>query len=233
MLAGTLITNAYYLSGLVARDEDNVQGSEGNDGLFWLNNLFDELSITTRHVPYIQHIQVALTPGQELYFVPNLARLDVASFNIGTVRYQMYRDNENHYWGAPRVDNIQALPFNYYSERYLDGTNVYLYFTPQSNTYVLNITGRFLLPNVLFTTDLDLTFDQFYQVYLMYELAGKLCGWNKISMAPSVQKDLDMYRNKLRDLNPLDVTITKIATLSKQDSISYAQANLGKGWTQA
>lgn len=230
MLVVELINRAYVLAGIVARDLDQVEGSEGRDGLFWINQLLDEMSMTGRYIPYESYTAVTAVIGQEIYNVPGLVILETMTFNIGDVRYEMRRDNRRHYFGAPRVDNILALPFHYYSERVVGGTNVYLYFKPQS-AYVLKIKGKSALGNVTNDTELDLVVDKFYQSYLMYLLAERLCDWFKLSFPPSTKQKLREFENQLRDLNPIDFTTTKISTLAKGASISYAQANIGKGWT--
>lgn len=231
MLAGELINRAWNLAGIVPRDLDEVSGSQGADGLFWLNQILSEIGMTGRYIPYYTHIQLNLVEGQELYFIPNLVISEVATFNIGSVRYQMDMDNRRHYFGAPRVDNIQALPFNWYWERVAGGTNIYTYFLPQSSTYVLKITGRFSLANVTPFTDLNLTYDLFYQSFLMYLLAQRLCDWYKISLSPDTKLQLQAFLTQLADMNPMDLVLKKTATYSHTDSITYAQANIGKGWT--
>lgn len=230
MLVVELINRAYVLAGIVARDLDQVEGSEGIDGLFWLNQLLDEMSITGRYIPYESYTTVTAVVGQETYFVPNLVIVETMTFNIGSVRYAMRGDNRRHYFGAPRVDNINALPFNWYWERVPGGTNLYIYFKPQS-AYPLKIKGRSALGNVLNDDELNTLVDKFYQSYLMYKLAQRLCEWFKLSFPPDSEKTLNRLEKQIADINPIDFTSKKIATLAKGASISYAQANIGKGWT--
>lgn len=232
MLAVELINRAYILSGIVPRDLEDVSGSEGADGLFWLNQLLTVKAIQGSLIPYLNYISMPTVVGQEIYFIPDLVRLDTITFNIGVVRYSMIRDNENHYFGSPRVDNILALPFHFYSERVNGGTNVYLYFLPQA-IYTLKIKGVYGLSQVTMDTDMSLTFDNFYQMYLMYELAYQLCDWFKLTMPQQTQMTLNALRGSTVDLNPMDLTMHKIASMSNEQTITYAQANIGKGWTRA
>lgn len=225
-----LINRAYVLAGIVARNLEQVSGSEGIDGLFWLNQLLAEKAVTTKYIPYYTHSTMPTVVGQEIYMVNGLAELEVLSFNLGNVRYSMERDSRKRYFGDPRVDGITSLPFHYYSERVNGGTKIYLYFVPNA-VYTLNITGRFALSSVLNDDDLDDVIDNFYQLFLMFELADYLAMWNKITLPPQTQMKLQEYRDIFEDLNPVDLTTNKISTLSSSDSLSWAQINIGRGWT--
>lgn len=231
MQAGQLINYAWYLSGIVARDLDDVQGSQGRDGLFWMNQIISEMSVTGRHIPFYQHVSINMVAGQEKYVFDKLVSLDVATFNIQSVRYAMTPMDRDRYWGQPRIDNVDALPFSYYFERENDSGAVYVYWKPQSSTYVLNITGLFGLDDVIESTQLDDFFDKFYQTFLMYKLAEQLCDWYKVTMPPATMQKLMELSSKLLDLNPLDLTANKIPMSSYGNGMTYAQANYGRGWT--
>lgn len=232
MNAAKLISFAWYLSGIVPRDLEEVSGSQGSDGLFWLNQILSEQSATGRYLIYYTHYEFDAVIGQEKYFIPGGVLLETATFNIGPVRYQMNLDNRRHYFGAPRVDNIQALPFNWYWETVVNGIDLYMYFLPQEN-FPIKLTGRFALTQVtnpLF--EFDTVVDKFYQSYLLYLLAKRLCSWYKLTPPTDVEAQLKEFKNTLADRNYIDLTISKQSIYTTRDAITYAQANLGKGWTQ-
>ncbi len=231
MLAAEIISTAWYLSKIVPRSLDSVSGEQGADGFFWLNSLLSEQSNTGKYLIYYTHYQLNLVVGQETYFIPGGVVLETATFNIDSVRYQMNLDNRRHYFGAPRVDNIQALPFNWYWETVLGGINLYTYFLPQQ-AFPAKLTGKFGLalitdPSFDFNTITDL----FYQTYLAFLLAERLCTWYGVSASTGVIAQIKAFKNQLADRNYIDLTISKISTYSTQDAMTYAQANLGKGWT--
>lgn len=228
MQASELVNRAYVLAGITARDLDTTSGSEGADGLFWLNQLLSELAISTRYIPYITHQNIVMVPQQEMYFVEDLERLDVLTFTQDNLRYQMRQDSEREYWGLPRVNNIFSLPFHYYSERVDGGTNIYVYFKPDK-AYVLNVTGRFGLGTVTESTELDDTFASYFQSYLMYELAERLCDWFKISLPPATLQKLIYFRRVIMDLNPVDLSTSKTTFLGQPQVGNWAQINIGKG----
>jgi hypothetical protein len=230
MIVNNLIANAWILAGIVARDLDDVSGSQGADGLFWLNQILAEKSITARYIPFYTHNVFNTVVGQETYFVANLVELETATFNIGPVRFEMRLDNRRHYFGAPRVDNIESLPYHYYFERVLGGGNIYLYFIPNT-IYPIKVTGRFALNQVAATDDLSTQVDAFYQSYLMYELANRLCDWYKISLPPSTLAQLKKFDDTFADLNPMDFTIKTTSTLTKNGGFNWGQVNIGRGWT--
>jgi hypothetical protein len=230
LIANQLINYAWVLAGIVARDLDEVSGSQGADGLFWLNQILAEKSITARYIPFYTHYTFPTVVGQEIYFVPNIVELETLTFNIDVVRFEMRLDNRRHYFGAPRVDNIESLPYHYYFERVLGGGNIYLYFIP-NKIYTMKAVGRFALTQVAATDDLSTQLDAFYQSYLMYELANRLCDWYKISLPPATEKQLIAFRDQFEDLNPMDLTIKTTSTLTKNGGFNWGQVNIGRGWT--
>ncbi len=159
-----LITEAYYDSGVVSRQFETVQGYQLNDGLLWLNQLLGDKAMDSGDIPYItQQYPFVGVVGQEMYFIPGLASIDALVFYIGsgsgtngqtTVRYQMNYVDRVKYFGAPRANNINALPVSYTYERVLGGCNIWVYFPPQSN-YLFNITGNFFIPSVTLNQNLQ------------------------------------------------------------------------------
>ncbi len=225
-----LINRAYVYSGIVARDLDAVDGSEGRDGLFLLNQFLAETSMDGNLVPYYGEVTVNTVDGDSSYFIENLIDLATITFNLDTVRFPMIEEKRGRFFGSARVDNIKSLPYHYFWERSLGGSTVKLYFIPNQN-YPLKITGKFYLGSVSINDELDDLVDKYYQVYLMYGLAHYICIWNKISPNPELAKKVMQFEEKLYDLNPIDFTIQKISTFPQDTAFNYAQANLGKGWT--
>ncbi len=111
--AQTLITRAWYLSGIVARNLQFVTGDQITDGLMLLNALLDFKQIEIDLIPYWTYIEMPLVGGQEQYFLPNVCAVESATFNIDVVRYPMMSTGRRAYFGSSRVDNIQTLPFNW------------------------------------------------------------------------------------------------------------------------
>lgn len=225
-----VVNRAYVLSGIVARDLESVQGSEGKDGIFWLNQLIDEQSMTGDHLPYYGHLSFNSVNGQNQYFVQGLVTADAITFNIGSIRYSIRGENRRTYWGESRAENIESLPFCYYYERVNGGMNIYFYFTPSGITK-FTATGLLSIPEVTNDTELNDYVDKFYQSYLIFLLAERLCQWKKISLPPATQIQLDKFRDNLFDLNPRDFTLSYRSLFGLRGYINYAQVNMGKGWT--
>jgi hypothetical protein len=224
-----LVTNAYYFSGIVARNFQQVDGQQITDGLRLLNILLSEKTISGRFIPYYGHLTIPCVIGQQAYEVDNLISVDALTFNIDDVRFPMIEDQRRQYWATGRVDNIEALPYHYYLERIKGGLKIYLYFLPQ-DTYPLNITGKFALGDVTLDQDIDDELDEYYINYLEYSLAKQICIFNKIAVPLDVRDVIARYELQLSDLNPIDFTINKISTLTKNNNISWSDVNLGRGW---
>ena len=233
MLVSELISRAYIFSGIVARGLNSVSAQQGADGLFLLNLLMGEIVIQPDYIPYYSFVTLTTVPGQEQYFFNNVASVETVTFLLNNVRYSLNLDNRRHYFGSPRAENISSLPFRVYHERVLNGTQVYLYFFP-SQELVLQLKCKTFLPTLSvenLDTDLNTLYDTSYQSYLMYLLVKKICQWNKITMNPEIQRELSRFQQIMDDMNPNDYTIHKSYSLSKGESLTYADVNFGRGWT--
>lgn len=230
MLVSQLVTNAYILSGIVSRGLNSVSNQQGTDGLFLFNQLQDEIVLKPDYIPYYSLQTMTTVTGQEKYFFANVAEISTVTFTLQNVRYSLVPDNRRHYYGAPRAENISSLPFDVFWERTLGGSNLYLYFFPSQNL-VLNVNCKLFLPDSTMDTDLSTLYDGAYQSYLQYCLAKKVCEWNKISPTEEVLQKLREFQQTIENLNPRDFTCHKSYSLSKGESLTYADVNFGRGWT--
>jgi hypothetical protein len=231
--ATKLITNAYYTSGIVGREFQTVSGAQLNDGLDILNELLTDKFAETDLLPYYTTYDFNVVQGQESYFIPNLVEIDTLVFFINSVRYAMRKTQRDVYFGSPRADNIQSLPFNWHFERGLGGGTIYLYFLPDVN-YPMQLVGQFGLLEATINQDLLLTFDQFYISYLKYDLARRLCINYDYVIPDGVSLQLLQYELSIsKRISPMDLSMQKISTLGKRQALNYAQVNLGGGWTVA
>lgn len=229
-IATKAITEGYYLSGIVARDQETVSGSQLSDGLSALNSLLSMKSINGRFVPYYQQYNFTAVIGQERYFVPNLIEFEAFTFDLdSSFRFPTMNVRRKRYFGSARANNIRSLPVTRHFERTKGGGYIYLYFLPQA-AYPLSLIGKFGFDSVEYDTDLSTIYDQFYIDYLTYELARRLCANNAITLSPQTKEILDEYNQQLRDLMPIDLSMEKISTLQRGTTFNYADANLGRGF---
>lgn len=225
-----LITNAYYSSGVVSREFETVSGGQISDGLAWLNDIISETDINSSMVPTETTFNQNFIIGQEKYFIPNLSGVDTLTFFLDSVRYAMKFTKRNEYFGASRVENIQSLPFEWYVERTLGGSNIYVYFKPD-RAYPMEIHGIFKLTNVSLGQDLNLTFDQYYITYMRYALSDRICSEYNYETPPNVMRQLDKYTAWIdKTSRVLDLSISKVSTLQKRGTFNWAFINLSKGW---
>lgn len=226
-----LITNAYYISGIVGREFQTVQGYQLNDGLDMLNDILSDKTVENDMIPYYSKYDFSLSPGVEEYFIPNLIEIETFVFFIDTVRYSTMNINRKRYFGASRADNIDSLPFTWHLERCFGGANLFLYFKPQTN-YAAQLWGQFRLNEVTLNQDLSLTLDRFYINYLKYALSVRLCSEFDFMVPAGASKQLLQYEQMIsKRSSPLDLTMTKVSTFTDNNSLNYAQINFGRGWT--
>jgi hypothetical protein len=148
-----LITGAYYASGVVSREFETVSGGQLNDGLHWLNNIITEKRIDDAMIPYETKYAFNAEIGKETYWIPDLVQIDTLVFYLDEVRYSMVYSKRNEYFGAPRVENIKTLPYEWYFERKVGGGNLHIYFFPDKN-YPMEVHGTFQIPPVILGQDL-------------------------------------------------------------------------------
>lgn len=227
--ASELITRAYFLSQVIARDLQTISGSEMDDGLYLLNALLDVKFSDLQLIPYYTNYQFNTVQGTEKYFIPNLAEADTTTFNIGDVRFSMNELTRKEYFSTPRVDNLQALPFSYRYERCLNGTNLFLYFVP-NQAYLVNIWGKFALTDVTLNQDLSLTYDLFYIEYLRFALAQYICAEYGQSYPEMCQMKYKEIVKKLKSISPADLSITKRSFFTTNSTFDWQFVNLSQGY---
>ena len=228
--ARTLIARAWYLSGIVARRLQTVSGDQEANGLDLLNAQLEvKFATESRLLPYYTSYNGVFVPNQELYPIPNLAMADTMTFTINNIRYSMLSQSRKKYFGTGRANNIASLPYNYRFERTQGGTNLYVYFLPQTN-WTFEIWGKFGLTDVTLDTDLSLTYDGFYIEYLRFALAKYMCVEYNRPFLPENEKTLMSYKKELANISPPDMSISKISSLGRNSTLNYADINVGLGW---
>lgn len=225
-----LIGGAYYSAGVVSREFETVSGAQVTDGLQYLNDIITEKVVDEDMLPYIDTYSFNFVTGQETYFIPNLVDIETITFFLNNVRFALEYTQRNAYFGAPRVENIESLPFQWYMEKTLGGANLYVYFEPNQN-YPVVIKGNFRLSTLALGQDLSLTLDQFYITYLRYALADRICAEYNLTTPVNVTRQLSKYEAWIsKQSNVIDMTITKSSTLTKSQCGFWAYVNLAKGW---
>ena len=230
MLTRELITRAYYLSNLVSRDIETVDQGMISDGLVILNSLLGEKSARGAYIPYYNHVDIPSVAGQREYVVPGLIILSTLTFNIENVVYPMTLDTRYQYWGTGRIQNINSLPTSYYHERQLNGTRFFVYFAPSADIDFFTVTGRFALLKVGLDDELNDIIDDFYQNYLRYLLAKRICNEYTLTFPPQKEQVLQELEQNCADVTPLDLSYRKISTLGERSGYSWGDINIGRGW---
>lgn len=225
-----LITNSYYLSGVVRRGVENFGDGQLTEGLSLLNEVLAIKTANQRLIPYFKEYSFLSVPGQEAYFIPGLILLETLTFFINNVRYSMFSQNRRAYFGSSQAENVTSLPYKWHVERCLNGSNIYIYFKPDQD-YPMVAWGKFSLPEVTLFEDLLLKFDRYYVAYLKYGLAEYICQQYNFPFLPQNQERLKELEQMLVDISPLDMTVARASMFSPNRSVNYGIANLSNGWT--
>ena len=254
--AQQLVTRSWFLSGIVARNLQTPAGDQINDGLQMLNDLLNFKQIETDLIPYWQYITFNCIPTQEFYYLPYIAAIETATFNLDVVRYPMSSTSRTNYYGSSRVDNISTLPFSWNFDRGVGGGNFAMYFKPD-NTYPVKLMAKIFLTDVTLQTDLtnvtsSLTnpnnipnftaytfinssvqgYDTAYIEYLRYSLAAFMCSEYGVNFNPESAAILKSYSRKLMYESPPDLSNKKLSILGADRSpgFSFGDVNLGRGF---
>lgn len=230
MLASELITQAWYFSGIVQREGEQPSDTQSADGLTQLNSLLSKFSIDGKGIPYTNHNVITLIAGQESYTVPNLIQIQALTYEIETVRYPLRQDSIYRYFGTSRANNIDSLSYHFYPQRILGGMQLWFYFLPYQDM-PLNITGIYALTSVDFSTNLDTLIDDFYQWYLVFKLAKRFCDFYGNELPQGSMTELNDYEKRIEGINPPDLTVRTVGLFDNKNALSWAQVNLGRGWT--
>ena len=229
-LTTELITDSYYLSGIVSRDFEKPTGAQMSDGLRLLNDVIADRTIDEGTIPYTDKFTLTATPGVSEYFIANLIDVDVFVFYIQSIRYQTRHQGRHEFFGSFRATGIESLPWNYHFERQLNGTKLFLYFIPDV-AYPLEIWGDFRLLAVTEFQDLSLTLDNFYTNFLKYLLTERLCDFNSYKVPQNVSMQLLKYYKWItNNTNVMDLKQNKLSSLNGGTAINYAIVNLSGGW---
>jgi hypothetical protein len=236
-----LITNAYYLSGIVSREFETASGAQFTDGLDSLNDLLGDKTVESGLIPYFRRIDLIAIPNVAEYFIPNLIEVETFTFFINSVRYCTLKNSRAEMFGSARAENIQSLMFNWHTERTFnqdplagpigEGSTLFVYFRPDS-AYPMQIWGTFGLEEVALNDDLSLVYGRFYIDYLKYSLARRICDNYNFIVPQGVLDRIDVMESNIENQSAqLDMKQQIISTLhGPSDGFSWADVNIGHGW---
>lgn len=235
-----LITDAYYRSGIVAREFQTVDGTQFNDGLKALNEILANITVFNGVIPYYKLYTFVTQINTESYFIPYLIEPSTVTFTISSVRYQTIEVKRNQYFGSTRALNTPSLPLSWHAERCYqpdpntniptEGSNLYFYFPPTGN-YLIEVWGTFGLTDVTINQDLSLIYARFYINYLYYKLSVELLRKFGYSVTQDLLNDLNELEGAINNQSQdIDLTVQKISTLQKGYGLNYGFINIGP-WT--
>ena len=231
--ARELINEAYYLSGIVARELQSVSGDQAISGLRLLNGLLAVKSINLDMIPYFKEHIITPVTGQEKYFVPNLLKIETVTYNLSTVRFPTIIMGRKDYFGSARPEQITSIPFTCHMEKCVGGANMYFWFQPSSTIGPIKLWAKFGFEKIGSSDeDLSTEFDFFYFEYLRFALAEYICADYNITFQPQSKQKLDELEAQISNISPIDLSMKKVSCLQSRNlGFNWAVANLYKGYT--
>jgi hypothetical protein len=124
---------------------------------------------------------------------------------------------------------------NYQGELILtsyDGNSINLVTNGSANVPTISFVNFNTTSGALNQTFIAIQLDQYYINYLQYRLADLLCISYNFKTPDNLRDKLKAYMDMIsKKSSPIDLTVTKISTLGRNESVNWAQVNLGHGWT--
>lgn len=231
--ARELIAEAYYISGVVSQEQQEVSGPEETAGLRALNRAIAVESITGALIPFYKQYEFNFVPGQEKYEIDNLIDIENIVYIFGSVRYRLRHVKRNDYFSRGRVEGITTLPSIYHFERAEDKGEIYVFFPPNSD-YEVKLWGKFgfaEVPSV--DTDLSTLYSREYLTYLSFLLAKYICIAFDETLPEQAQVTLNEIIDGMHFVSPIDLTVQKNSVFDDKYLLDYTSANLFNGWWPA
>ncbi len=126
--AQQLVNDAWYLSGIVGRGFQTVDGEKSSDGLRFLNDILFEIESTGNLQPYYAFKEIDVPVGTSSFFVDNLIECSSVTFAIGNVIYTLIPKGIRGFFDDNYIKKMQSLPYEYYAQRLPNGTLINIYF---------------------------------------------------------------------------------------------------------
>ncbi len=224
-----LVTESYYLSGVVSSELESVSSAQLSRGLSLLNDILNNMGATGNRVPYRTLYEDNYVVGQEKYFIPGLIEAETVTFFNGTIRYAMEHIGYRQYMGGTRVENLPSFPSTYTTQKKVGGSNLYVYFQPYDD-FRFNIYGKFFLTDVSLSTDISEILDGYYITYLKFKLSEYLCLFNNLPVQEIVSKEIHQLESNIFEPELPDMSVKKSSTMGDRKFPSnIAQANMYRG----
>jgi hypothetical protein len=221
-----LITESYYVSGIVAEEFETPIGSQITRGLKLLNEVLARKRIDDATLPYYTQHDFVLEAGVETTFIENLTECELLTYKMGDFIYSMYNQSRRPYWGSPRPTNVETLPTYFTTDRVKGGMNISVRFSPQED-YTASLWGLFALNSVTLHQDLSIIFDEYYIAYIKYDLARLLCIQNSRPIPMDVLTEYHYYDKLIRNRSAnIDLKNVCISTIGAKMTIGWGQINI-------
>ncbi len=227
------INRAYNASGINPRGYKTLLPEQVQLGLELFNVILSDKTYDTSLLLYWEKIDGVFAVGQSVYFIERLISVETLTFFLGdgSVRMPTQAFGLDAFMGSARAENTESLPFTYYPNKVKNGTDLYVYFTPDQ-PYPYQLWGQFELSSVTLFEDLSSKFDATYIELLILQLADRLCIHSNFTVPMSITIQLAKY-NKQIGLNGTiqDMSCKSTSSFSRRNYVNWSQVNIGGAYT--
>ena len=228
MNAIEVVRRAIYIANL-----QNSSFPEEIDGLFWLNSVMSLKDIQKNLNPYYRKYEFISVANKPDYFIEGLIEPVTLRYYIKDIPYMLGYIGRNEYFGGSIIKNIPSLPQNWHAEKVPNGYIIYIYMTPNSE-YKFELMGKFSIPKPMDETfDLSQILDEWYQIFLIFELSEVMCLNRNITFPPYAKSYLIRLRSQISNINKPDSTQKTLSVFngSAPNSImsNILQSQFGSG----
>lgn len=229
-----LLTDALYMSGIVAREDEVPTQSQINDALKQLNAVLSMKQTDMALNPYYDVYPLTAVINQEAYDIDNLIGIETITYTFNDLRYSMAPCGRDAYFGSMRVNNIATFPEIYFCEQQVGGCKLYMWPLPNA-AYEFEIHAKFRLSSVTQFQDLTTIFDANYRDYLMIATAKRICTYQGFAIPQNLSDLESEVEAAIRNLMaPVDYSVKVSSTLSRRrragSVVNPALSQFYQGW---
>lgn len=215
-----LVSESYYLTNIVARDNEVVSGTQSALGLLLLNTIIDFSRTDKQIIPFWENKSYSTATGVSKYYIKNLSSIENITYLNGSEIIPLRMLNSSEYYDSTLSTNNTGDTGAYYAERLSGGTNIILVNTPASDS-TMYIHGKFACIELEFTSNLLDYFELGYIEYLTYKLADSICIRNNIETPVNILKSISDYRAIISSSSVANLTMDNYVEQYYRDDIVY------------
>jgi len=183
----------------VGSDIGSSDAIELNTGLRLLNELILFNNMNGNNLALLTNEQVVGTINSSSITLSGWAKLLKVLYLIGNVWRPLPFEDLNKFLNQRVINGAQGIPFTSYPQRTASGIELNFFF-PLNAAYTFDIWGYKQLDIFTSLASPLIGFDEFYEVYYLYELAYRIQNYYQLPHTPFVLSQRQFLKDQLKNI---------------------------------